>query len=407
MTLFTASEAERVEACPASAQGILPRARETSTYADRGTGFDWWVKRAAAGDARELLDELDEGARELAEHVLDEGLLDELPVDPHHLVADVAFALDVDTGEARELGRGTGRDYSGATDSDVAGEVDLVGMLEADGVYVPDLKTGWTNRKPPGLQLEIYGLAAARAYGRDRAIVEIVWIEVGRRPWRSAVELDSIDLGAVAGRLESIAERVRAARERYEAGRGVDVNIGEHCRFCPARFVSCPGHLEAARAFALEVERRDGAEVEGPSIVPARPQALSPALAGEVYTMAKAAGAVALKVIDIVESMVAEGIEVPLPDGRILSEVEEPGKRRLDAPTVREVVVERLGDEAAAGLDVSITFKALAEIAKQYANGSPASQLERELIGAITAAGGIEQPTRTTIKALRPAEAQL
>jgi hypothetical protein len=91
--------------------------------------------------------------------------------------AEVAFALDLDTGKARELPhRELGRDYEarGATASEMCGTADVVwDELSTDAVFVRDWKTGKPSESDAA-QLLTLAVMATRAYGRDAADVACV-----------------------------------------------------------------------------------------------------------------------------------------------------------------------------------------------------------------------------------------
>jgi len=235
--MTTGSALDRIEACPGSEK--LPHIIEpASADASRGTIIHAYLQGVAEHGAEEAL------ARTDAEHramcaAID---LDRLPV--RDVAAEVAFAWDPVTGEARELGRGLDRDYSAAPDGWICGTADAVALVEEDAVYVGDYKSG---HRPPRaaelLALAFYGVCAARAYGRSRAILEVLRIADDGTTWPDRIELDALELAEVE-------TRIRRALEAVAAADGRTVRPGEHCRYCPA-FRACPNTLAIARELTI------------------------------------------------------------------------------------------------------------------------------------------------------------
>src|SRR5690606_5564131 len=97
---------------------------------------------------------------------------------PQGLAAEVAIAIDVQTGKARELGRGNGRCYETVRETEIPMTLDLLGAND-DAVMVGDYKSGYSD-VPPAVengQLRTNAVAAARLIGRDTAVVEIIRIK--------------------------------------------------------------------------------------------------------------------------------------------------------------------------------------------------------------------------------------
>lgn len=151
--------------------------------------------------------------------------------------AEVAYAIDLQTGKARELHRGRGRDYSMVTDDEMAGTIDIVDPVNH---IVRDYKTGRTPVPPAKSNLQV--AAAAYAYATvakvDRVVGQIVYI----RPDGSVSDPDShvfevMDLEAVLHRLRDIA---------FSIHHGGNLQMGAHCDFCPA-LASCPAQQSIIR----------------------------------------------------------------------------------------------------------------------------------------------------------------
>jgi hypothetical protein len=161
VNLISASSLQRVDACPASA--VLPRATHDSTASDKGNHLHAHLKRLAQGVPQDKsLAEVPEAYRAICA---------ELP-DPGRGMAEVAFAYDVETGQARELGRDIERQYGKLAPTEIPGSVDFMQMA-GDVVVVDDYKSGHSEVPPAreNLQLHTLALMACRAYGASKARV--------------------------------------------------------------------------------------------------------------------------------------------------------------------------------------------------------------------------------------------
>lgn len=240
------SKLELAELCPGAL--VLFQVDRENPARRRGTAVHAFLREVSRIDREQALQSVPEEHREACA-ALD---LDLLPLDPESWAAEVAFAYDVETDQARELGRDLERNYPEVGDDEIVGTADLVG-LDADRVIVPDFKTG---RVPPpvkgNLQLGAYALAAARAYQRSAAKVAIIHLPMGFSdidPSCRSADLDSIDLDAIGARIYGIWESLRAARTAYAQGQLPFLCEGDHCVYCAA-FPTCPAKQVLASRIA-------------------------------------------------------------------------------------------------------------------------------------------------------------
>ena len=103
---------------------------------------------------KNAIDEVPEEYREECEH-LD---LSKLPVDFSTYKPEVKFVYNIATGEAREAGSGSNRDYSRGP-FDIAGTADVFGFIGDDAVYVGDYKTGHSDVTSAGSNPQLLLLA--------------------------------------------------------------------------------------------------------------------------------------------------------------------------------------------------------------------------------------------------------
>ena len=174
--------------------------------------------------------------------------LEGLPLDPMAYAQEVAIAYDVETCEARELCRGQGRpDYValGAGPNDACGTIDVLG-LTPDAVVVIDYKTGFADLGPVKSNWQLRGCAllAARAYGRERAIIAIIRVrEGGEEHFVDRAVLGSMDLDIVEEALRDVRERKARFGEMFARGESVPTKQSPRwCKYCPS-FESCPAKV--------------------------------------------------------------------------------------------------------------------------------------------------------------------
>lgn len=231
-TLPSASRLQLVDTCEASA--VLPQVSTETPDASRGTAIHRYRQRAVElGSNEQALAEIeDDDLREVCAAIETDGL----PVDPAAYSAEVALAYNVVTGGGRRLA-GRERDYSDVTEDEIPGTADIVALVDDDAVYIGDIKTGYGRVPAPrrNLQLLFLALAACRAWGGTRAIVEIIRPRENARAWRERAEIGPFELAAVGHRLREMMLRVREARVQYELGNYEPrYAITEGCKYCPA-----------------------------------------------------------------------------------------------------------------------------------------------------------------------------
>lgn len=162
-------------------------------------------------------------------------------LDSAAFVPEVAVALDVEAGTARELGRGKDREvYSLAKPNESVGTIDVLGLTE-DAVVVYDYKTGWRHYDAveENWQLLSYAIAAALAFNRSHAYIGIIRVPDHADPYFIKGELTRFQLEDGLERLRELNDRIADLRMAQLAGERLRVTTGEHCKFCPA-VARCP-----------------------------------------------------------------------------------------------------------------------------------------------------------------------
>lgn len=172
-------------------------------------------------------------------------------------IAEVALAWDPAADTGRVLGVDIARAYEahGLRPTEIPGTVDLV-SVEEDCVRVYEFGTGY-DVAPKIEQLRIQCVAAARAYGKERVIGQLVQFrDDGAKPW-DVIELDSFDLSATAGEFCELLAMAPTAEPK----------VSDACvdLFCDARTV-CPETLAAQAALVPEgaLTRKFSKEISDP-----------------------------------------------------------------------------------------------------------------------------------------------
>lgn len=233
MRLITASQLERVRACPASAS--LPAAFEPeSKHAVRGTAIHAYFENYKHGKEVALSKVAPEFREECA-------AIDMRGLDLASYSAEQGFALLLTMGATpRQLPSTHDRAVRYAecrSEDDIAGCADLLGLTD-DSVVALDIKTGWGWLPDPSksLQLGFFAVAAARFYDKRKA--RVGWI-IARddKPYVVTEELDALALSEIEDELRDIHRRALEASKQTNP----DVTIGAHCKYCPA-LRRCPAH---------------------------------------------------------------------------------------------------------------------------------------------------------------------
>lgn len=390
MRLPTASNLHCADLCPASA--VLPRVRQESPAAARGTAIHAFLAAAAKDGRDEALAHVPEEHRATCEAID----LDVLPAGGTY-AAEVALAYHVETGIGRELGRNLGRSYPPTDAREMAGTADVL-ALTADGeaAVILDFKSGHRRVAAAQVnrQLQMLALAAARAYGRSRAVVGLVYLLEDGGAWFDRAEFDAFDLDAIALDLHGIADRVEAAARAVAEGRQPDTATGDHCRYCPS-YVHCPAQTALVRQMAAD-----------PGTLAVEVHAmLNEHNAAAAYARVKAVEAVLKHVREALYAYAQEH-PIPLDNGLVLGSVET-RREYVDGKVARDVLGRLYGApvaDAACEWSASKTSirDALRGVAKNM--GLKLAAVEREALAAIGEAGGITPKVSRTVKEL-PAHA--
>jgi len=312
---------------------VLPHAYSSSAHAATGTGIHAFLQDLQTMSRDDALDRVsDDDARRACQRIE----LERLPIGG--MAAEIAFAIDVDAGTARELGRGHNRDYSTVRPHEIAGQLDVAGTAGQVG-YVGDYKLGWSPVIPAehNRQIHFGAVALALTYGVTEVVGEVIAVRPGAEPYISRHTFDGFQLALLSGQLRDIRDGVTAKQRAHAAGQQLNVREGEHCRYCPAMH-SCPAKVALAIALGTGAAPESVRELVG--------TAITADVAAEAYRRAQQIEGLCKMVKARVEEL---ALRRPIRVGprRYLGAVDKQGKERLDGDQVWSRVERLYGEQIA------------------------------------------------------------
>lgn len=364
---WSASSVPRLLLCPTSV--LLPQHDYRTEHADAGVEYHAFMEAAIdVGDEDAIPPEIMALVR-----------------DGDEMITELAFAYDVETDTARELGRIPRREYK-VGPTELPGTPDLI--IRGNGrIIVVDHK-GYeeVDDAERNAQAATYALTVCRAWGYDEAEVAIVYRAAHRRP--SHATLNALDLAAHGDRLRQLRADIEKARELPQ----LFLNDGAHCKYCPAFLGGCPrqealGRLvssgEIVRRHEALIPFRDDDEASRALDLLERIKTFTQRLQAAVY---------------------ARAAERPIPrvDGKVFGPVEKLGNRAIDGDAAYELVREKYGQAVA---DKAVTRKATQkgiEAALKEAGVKSAGATKDTLVEQLEAAGKVKRETKTSIELYEP-----
>lgn len=380
----SASGLPRAFRCPGSL--TLPKvSRAYSAASHKGTQVHRFLEDVPRVGREKALEAVtDESARLLCEALE----LERLPLgDGVSWAAEVAFSMDMETGKAREVGRGIGRVYP--DDGGLHGTADLV-ALSADGetAYVLDAKTGhgWLPPAGESEQLRALALMACRAYGATNARIGHLHLREDGGVWTDWAEVEAFDLALFFSALAALLRGKCAAT----------ISEGPHCTYCPS-YSHCPAKAKLAVSLGTGVAAADLSV------------ALTPEVAAKAWAKLKAARALLHEVEWRLEEY-ARTNPVALGDGVVLGPVETK-RYELDGAGVFRALSKLYGpDVAHEACELEATKKSIDRAmrmvreAKHVEGEKPSlKSLNEAALEAIRKAGALTTKTKVTVKEHRAA----
>jgi hypothetical protein len=389
LRLPTGSHIVRARHCPGSF--ALPTVREPPTDATaRGIAGHRYLEAVGRGTSHsDVLATISSEYHEDCEAIDRDGL----PLGADYR-QEVTFALDLETGSARELGDGLARDYSSARPSEIIGTIDVTARgRPAVYDYKFDGFDSTSDHIEINDQVRFAALCAARVMGADSAEGTLIHIRSDGSHWPETKTFDALDLDIFEGELKAIVTRVRAAQETASRGVVPDVTRGEWCRWCPAA-QACPAITGLIRAVA------DAPTATADDLL----SAITPATAGRAYKRLREVEDVVKRVRNALYLYASER-DIDLGDGRVYGAVRS-DRMTIDARVARKVLAERFSPEVAeAACDFETSQAAIERalkpvVAEAKRTGAKVTirAVKDAALEAIAAAGGIETKSVVTVK---------
>ncbi len=377
IALPTASRWELADTCVSSA--LLPHVQRTKAPAERGSAGHRYLELVGRVGQAEALAAVPEEWREACSRLA-------IPpqTDPASYAHEVSLALNLQTGVAWELGRGQRRKYPPPTPWVTYGTADSLGLAPG-AVLIGDYKLGFhrVTRAADNLQLLCLAVAASRAYGRGRAVVNLIYLDEDGERRTDSAELDEFDLDAGLRRMRALAADIYD-RQASEGRVAPTYNLGSWCGYCPA-LASCPGQTGLLRSMAAGM---------APAIT--RENAL------DLWRRTQAAKA-GLEFVEAALEHYASQEPIDLGDGRVYGPVEKK-RDTLDGRKTHASLRRVYGDQVAeAAVEMRATKAAIKEALRPLVTKDrKITHLEREALEVIRADGGLKTFRYTSIAAHKP-----
>lgn len=361
----------------------LPWAQSDNEYSEAGTrrhrlfeagatlGWDAALGLCESDDERDKCEQLRDLIKKLD------------PLDVAELLVEFSIAINVDTGEARIVGKR--REY-GAVDPtcEVAGTGDLALVFPDRPILVLDWKGAFAEVEAPSenKQLRMLGYGLADVYAHDSIEIGIVRITTGELSPQTTT-LDEFELDGVLSELREIHAQAQHAPYGYAEGK--------HCQYCPA-FFGCPVKFSLAKAL-INPDESVRADMNGIGM-------MTPEEAGRVLAMWEQAREVVKRMGAALHAYAAR-TPIPVGNGKEWAPCVT-SREKLDGKITREVMTKLHGPEVGeAACEWSTSKKAIDEALKIVAKATkkPRAHLVREAHAEIRKAGGITDEIRTEFEA--------
>ncbi len=179
--------------------------------------------------------------------------VDDLLTGVTHIATEVAFAVNVYTGEVQFLGHHLNRKYNYFPEDSgwICGSEDVVGMRDGNPI-VADYKNGDdVGDISDNLQVGFHAIAVAELTGAETVEGCIVYT---RPPVNeSSYIFTKFDRNIILDKLRVAYDNYRKSKEIVKSGQLPPVYPNDHCKYCPA-MNACPKWSSLVRHFAPELE---------------------------------------------------------------------------------------------------------------------------------------------------------
>jgi len=306
--------------------------------------------------------------------------LDKLPVQPGKFMQEVAFAIDLDSGNAVKVGVAIGRNYPRLFAHQIHGTADVVATAGPRLGYVADYKSGAQSHVPmpaENPQLLTLGYAAAKVFGWDEVILAIHFLREGK-VWTKEVKVDVLELDAHLSTLRTLEENIRTMDVTNPA-----MAEGDWCFWC-ACFKCCPAKTKLASAIVAGDDSQLTLRLDSQSL---------PVIWERV---SQAQGI--LDAIKAACQSFAQASPVDLPNGQVFGPHETKQERVTDGAAVWGYLLNRFGSDVAEAATTRHASKdSIAEAlrgplaeAKAAGQATTLAALKRSVLGELREAGAVQ-----------------
>lgn len=319
----SASSLARAAACAAS--HALPQVRTTSQAAEDGKAIHAYLAEVAVNPAgkSEALAQVPNRLRSRCERIDLACVLDGLS----NIRSEVAYAYDCTRSTTRLVGINIDREYGELDENEIACTLDVDAMRSATpvaldwktGLDVGEVKNNWQMRVQA---LALRGWHYSQGHTVEAFETLIVYIDDAGATRIESHHFDDLDLDSHELELRTILSRVAQAKRVVALGRIPDVNVGDHCKYCPA-MVHCQAHTALVRCLVPEL-----ASLESQLAT------LSDEAAGKAWQLAKQAGQLLTKIEHSLKLRAAQNGGLPLPNGKRLTIDERSREWLMTKPTL-------------------------------------------------------------------------
>lgn len=390
MALPSGSRLGRAFECIGSA--VLPRISEETEFGIAGRWkheFARAVKEGKPTDEALLLvpAEFREACGSLDSDALS-GLLE--------LQAEVGFIYDVKTKKTRRC-----EDPREAGFTETFNRIDFAGIVDSVACVV-DIKTGFKDVEPAAKNWQLRGaaLSLATEAGLTHARGAILYLREGQRARWDIAEYDQLQLDADSAELDELDNRIGKVKRK---GESPSLRRGEWCLNCPSKLF-CPAFTAIIRMFVKD----DVAAVGATKAM------LTPELAAEARATAKLVHHALKNLDNALYSYARESGGIELPNGRVWGP-HTVSRDEIDGVMAYEVLKETYGQDtaiAASKFDVSKeriyeSMRAVqqAELDAGATKKRPLTELEREALAKLRAAGAITKVEKEVFEEHTPEKA--
>lgn len=391
MNILSASKIDAAMACIGSV--TLQAFDSKSEDAEWGITADRYVTRAREVGREIALGEVtDPDYRARCEAIDIEGI-------PKGAEPQVALAWNPISGATERLAPKYHRDYS--SNARIFGTLDWAGIINDTTVFYEDVKSGNPRPAIDSWQLRfgavaLAGLPGVWAEGAQLGHLRLGW---NGKFYPDRFTADAKEMSEWADQLRDLWQRKQQADAIIVAGGIPPLVDNPHCKYCGAQR-GCPNRVALVRVAAsgdLEAlaKYKTVSSDELKAIFAEKFKMMSPENAGAAYERIELLVRIVVSAKEAAKDM-ARGCPMPLPDGRILREVDWPSTE-IDAAAAG-AVLERQHGHAVAAMALETSQAAIERALREVAPRGKLAAYKRAVMADLNAVGGVFKMTHKQVR---------